>query len=257
MIQAITAENVSEITTIAHGFFTRKGGVSEGIYAGLNVGLGSHDILAHVAQNRARVLAAMGANALCTLYQHHSANVMTVTEAWETDALPKADAMVTSCAGLALGILTADCVPVLFADAQAGVIGAAHAGWKGAQGGIVAKTVQAMEKLGAEASRIVAAIGPAIAQESYQVDALFHANFTANDAASGQFFERDAQSASHYRFNLKSYVLAQCSAVGISSIEMLPHNTYGQEDLFYSYRRTCHRGESDYGRQISAIMLKQ
>lgn len=251
----IKAENLTHCDGVRHGFFTREGGVSSGVYASLNTGRGSNDNQDKVGENRARVRQALGADALCSLYQIHSAEVAEVTMPWLPNEMPKADAMVTNREGLALGILTADCVPVLLADAGAGVIGAAHAGWKGAQAGIVQNTVRAMERLGADAAHVIAAIGPCIAQESYQVDTVFHAGFISQDEHSRHFFERDTESASHYRFDLKGYVRLQCQRAGVSNIEVLPHNTYAEEDLFYSYRRTCHRNEEDYGRQVSAITL--
>lgn len=255
MAISVNAENLTHCNKISHGFFTRKGGVSEGIYKGLNVGRGSADDQKKVSENRARVRKTLKADALCSLYQIHSADVVEVTMPWVPSELPKADAMVTNREGIALGILTADCVPVLFCDAGAGVIGAAHAGWKGAFGGVVQNTVAAMQKLGAEPAHIVTAIGPAIEQNSYQVDSLFYANFKDKDEASTAFFERDADSASHYFFNLKGYVRLQCQRAGLSNIEMLQNDTYGEEDAFYSYRRSCHRNEPDYGRQVSAIIL--
>ena len=255
MIKPVTAENLTHLDGIEHGFFTRKGGVSEGIYTSLNTGRGSDDDPKKVSENRARIREYLKADALCSLYQCHSAEVVEVTLPWVPSDMPKADAMVTNREGLALGILTADCVPVLLADTKARVIGAAHAGWKGALGNILPHTVQAMEKLGATPAHIIAAIGPSIAQSSYQIDSLFHANFINQDEASTHFFERDINSASHYFFDLKAYVKLQCQRAGISNIELLPHDTYETEDLFYSYRRSCHRNEPDYGRQLSAIML--
>ncbi|MDG1287925.1 MAG: peptidoglycan editing factor PgeF [Rickettsiales bacterium] len=257
MTTNVKAENLENLDGITHGFFTRQGGVSTGIYASLNTGRGSNDSQQSIGENRALVRKEMGADALCSLHQTHSADVIEVTMPWVPSDLPKADAMVTNREGLALGILTADCVPVLFADVGAGVIGAAHSGWKGTQAGIIQNTVKAMEKLGAEASHIVAAIGPCISQESYQVDTLFRANLISADERTVEFFERDSDQPTHYLFNLKAYALLQCQRAGLSNIETLKNNTYAQEDLFYSYRRSCHRNESDYGRQVSAIMLQE
>ncbi len=256
MAKFLDAENLNECSGITHGFFTRQGGVSTGLYASLNTGRGSQDNQQAVGENRALIRKTLKADALCSLYQYHSAEVVEVTMPWTPNEMPKADAMVTNRDGLALGILTADCVPVLFADASAGVIGAAHSGWKGAIGGVVQNTVTAMEKLGAKAENITVAIGPAIEQDSYQVDTVFRGNFISQDKHSEGFFARDMGSPSHYRFDLKKYVLLQCQRAGLNNVETLPHNTYTDEELFYSYRRSCHRKESDYGRQISAIMLK-
>ncbi len=256
MAISVKAENLENLNGITHGFFTRQGGVSTGIYASLNTGRGSNDSQQAIGENRALIRKEMGADALCSLYQIHSAEVIEVTVPWVPSDLPKADAMVTNREGLALGVLTADCVPVLFADVGAGVIGAAHSGWKGTQAGVIQSTVAAMEKLGAEASHIVAAIGPCISQESYQVDTLFRANLISADEKTESLFERDSSKPTHYLFNLKAYALLQCQRAGLSNIEMLPHDTYVQDELFYSYRRSCHRNESDYGRQVSAIMLK-
>lgn len=238
-----------------HGFFTREGGVSEGIYAGLNCGAGSNDLAEHVLENRKRVQDYFSAEALCTLYQIHSADVITITDPFQQFNAPKADAMVTKTAGIALGILTADCAPVLFCDATAGVIGAAHAGWKGAIGGVMENTVTAMESLGAKRANISAAIGPCIAQESYQVDAMFQSNFITKDPSYAAFFDRDLSSPSHYLFNLKAFCESRLQAAGITHIHTLPDNTYTEESLFFSFRRTTHRAEADYGRQISAIAI--
>lgn len=255
-LTTVTAENLTHCDGIKHGFFTRLGGVSQGIYSSLNTGRGSKDDQKLIGENRARVRRFMGADAVCSLNQLHSAEVVEVTIPWVPANMPKADAMVSKNDKLALGILTADCAPVLMADVTAGVIGAAHAGWKGAKLGIIQQTVKAMADLGAEPSRIVAAIGPSIAQNSYQVDTVFHANLTSADELTFPLFERDQNSASHYRFDLKGYAKLQCQRAGISNIETLPQDTYNDEEHFYSYRRTCHRSETDYGRQVSVIMLE-
>lgn len=245
----------SPLLKVPHGFFSRAGGVSEGIYAGLNCGAGSRDSAEHVLENRKRVQDYFAAEALCTLYQIHSNTVVTLTEDWQQFNAPNADAMVTRMPGLALGILTADCAPVLFADKKAGVIGAAHAGWKGALEGVLENTIAAMEKLGATREHIHAAIGPCIAQESYQVDTIFHGNFLAADAAHSRFFDHDISSPSHYLFDLKGFCESRLQASGLTQIHTLPDNSYTEESLFFSYRRTTHRNEADYGRQISAIAL--
>lgn len=251
MIAFLTADNLN----VTHGFYTRKGGVSEGIYKGLNLGRGSKDNPDHVQKNRKMVINEIGAKSLCTLYQIHSDKVKTVTEPWPAENAPQADAMVTDKAGIALGILTADCVPVLFADEKAKVIGAAHAGWKGTIDGVLENTIVAMEALGADRAAIEAAIGPAICQRSYQIDTFFHADLTDKDPNSKPFFSRDPNSSTHYYFDLKAYVHDRLERAGLTDLDMLPDDTYQQESQFYSYRRSCHNKESDYGRQISAIML--
>lgn len=239
---------------IAHGFLGRRGGVSAGIHAGLNVGVGSDDDRGAVARNRdlARDAVLPGA-ALVTVHQVHSADVVTVTKPFAGER-SRADAMVTRTPGLLLGILTADCAPVLFADAAAGVVGAAHAGWKGAIGGVTDATIAAMEALGADRARIAAAIGPCIARASYEVDAAFADRFCAVDPENERFFT-EGRRKSHFQFNLEGYVAARLAAAGIGRVEALGMDTYANDTRFFSYRRATHRGESDYGRQISLIGL--
>ncbi len=240
---------------LAHGFFGREGGVSEGLYASLNCGPGSKDVPAHVVQNRARVAAALGSEAeqLCTLYQIHSPEVITVTEPFG-DERPQADAMVTNITGITLGILTADCGPILFADVEAGVIGAAHAGWKGAHGDVVENTVMAMEKLGAKRERIVAVLGPCIQQLSYEVGPEFIARFAAEDQA--QFFI-SSDKPDHHRFDLPGFILQQLTRAGLQNCANLAMDTCSNPAQFFSYRRTTLLGEPDYGREISAITLRK
>lgn len=242
---------------IAHGFFTREGGVSQGLYAGLNCGPGSGDDPAHVAENRRRAVRALGAGdlPLCTLYQVHGPKVATVTEPWSDDARPEADALVTDRPGIALGILTADCGPVLFADEKAGVIGAAHAGWKGAFYGVLEATVAAMEALGASRANIHAALGPTIAGPSYEVDAAFRERFLAADPGHDRFFQ-PSERAGHALFDLPRFIEARLSALDLGAVADLGQDTYAAPERFFSYRRTTHRGEADYGRQISLIALK-
>lgn len=244
-----------ESPRVQHAFFGRDGGVSEGIYAGLNCGQGSRDRPEHVAENRARVAAHFGLppERLCTLYQIHSAEVVTVSE--PSQAQHKADAMVTAMPGIVLGILTADCAPVLLADAQAGVIAAAHAGWKGALGGVLAATVQAMLKLGARRERIAACIGPAIAQASYEVGPELIEAVTRKDGAAAGFFQRTTK-RTYALFDLQGYVRHQLQAADLHDIQQVAMDTYGNEPQFFSFRRTTHRAELDYGRQISCIMLR-
>lgn len=241
---------------IRHGFFTRAGGVSRGLYGGLNVGLGSGDAPEDVAENRRRVADWMGVapRNLLTLYQIHSADALVLREPFPGER-PKADAMVTDRPGIALGALAADCGPVLFADAEAGVVGAAHAGWKGAMTGILEATIAAMEGLGARRARIVAVLGPSISQASYEVGPEFVDRFVAADAANAAWFVA-SDKPGHARFDLPGYTLARLVAAGVEA-HALARCTYLEDDAFYSYRRSTHRREPDYGRQISAIALEQ
>lgn len=239
---------------IAHGFLGRAGGVSTGIYAGLNVGLGSDDDRAAVLENRKLAInAVLPDAALATVHQVHSADVITISSHDPQATRPHADAMVTNQPGILLGIMTADCVPVLFADLQARVIGAAHSGWKGALYGVNENTISAMEAIGADRSRIVCAIGPCIAQKSYEVDDDFLARFAETDPANERFF--GSGRPGRHQFDIEGYVAARLAGSGIKQIECLGLDTYTQPDRFYSYRRTCHQGENDYGRQISLIGL--
>ena len=242
------------LETVPHGFLGRRGGVSEGICAGLNVGLGSKDDPQAVRINRRLAVEAVAPGAqLVTLHQVHSATAIPVTAPFPDDARPKADALVTDRPGLALGILTADCTPVLFVDRDAGVIGAAHAGWKGALSGVVESTLAAMETLGASRAKIVAAIGPTIARRSYEVDEDFLRRFLADDPAHERFFA--AGRPGHHQFDLEGFVVARLAAAGVTRVEALGLDTYSDPDRFYSFRRATHRGEPDYGRQISLIAL--
>lgn len=239
------------LADLPHGFFGRHGGVSQGAIAGLNVGLGAEDDRESVAENRRRAVAAVLPGArLATVYQIHSADAVTVTEPWPQDQRPRADAMVSDRPGVLLGIVTADCAPVLLADREAGVIGAAHAGWRGAHGGVVEATVTAMKRLGARPARIVAAIGPAIAQSSYEVDSGFRAAFAAADE---RFFAPGRPG--HQQFDLEGYIAARLHAAGVGTVDLLGLDTYADEARFFSYRRATHRGEPHYGRQFSLIGL--
>ena len=238
---------------IAHGFLGRCGGVSTGLVAGLNLGLGTGDDAAAVAENRARAVAAVLPGArLVTVYQVHSADCVVAGE-WSDDARPHADALVTDQPGLLLGIVTADCAPVLLADRKAGVIGAAHAGWKGAIGGVTDSTIAAMEALGAMRADIVAAVGPCIAQPSYEVDTGFHSRFIAHDPGNAAYFA--AGHGDHWKFDLELYVAARLERAGIGVVERLGLDTYPDDSQFFSFRRATHRGEPDYGRQMSLIGL--
>ncbi|NYT42572.1 peptidoglycan editing factor PgeF [Sphingomonas sp. R-74633] len=240
---------------VAHGFLGRKGGVSTGDMASLNVGLGSQDDPALIAENRRRATeAVLPGGRLVTLYQVHSPDCVAIVEPFEDRLRPHADALVTDRPGLALGILTADCAPVLFADRDAGVIGAAHAGWKGAVGGVTDSTIAVMETLGAKRERIVAAIGPCIARASYEVDVVFLARFADADPDNERFFT-EGRREDHWQFDLEAYVASRLAAAGIRTVEMLGQDTYAQPEHFYSFRRATHRSEPDYGRQISIIGL--
>lgn len=235
-----------------HAFLGRTGGVSRGLYASLNLGTGSDDDPALVSANRDRAVAAVLPGAtLVTVRQVHSADVVAVDAPIALDRRPEADAMVTRTPGLLLGILTADCAPLLLHDPDAGVAGAAHAGWKGALGGIVARTVEAMAALGADPARIRAAVGPCIARRSYEVDAGFHARFLGADESHDRFFAPGRPG--HFQFDLEGFVGAQCAAAGIGQVTLLGEDTYSQAQRFYSYRRTTHAREADYGRQASLI----
>ena len=251
----LSAASLGAIEGVRHGFFTRQGGVSSGIYASLNCGPGSRDPAANVAANRARVAELLGAEPgrLVTVFQKHSADAVVATGPWN-GATPEADAIVTKTPGLAIGILTADCAPVLFCDGEAGVIGAAHAGWKGALGGVIEATIEAMRKLGATPERIVAAVGPTISQDAYEVGSEFVARFGAEDPESSAFFATDEVSGEPH-FDLPGYVGERLARAGVGSIADLGHCTYCEETRLFSYRRSQHHGEEDYGRQISAILL--
>ena len=237
-----------------HGFVTRRGGVSAGLFASLNVGLGSSDERSHVLENRRRAVAAVAPGAaLVTLHQVHSATIVPVTAAFADDARPPADAMVTATPGLALGVLTADCAPILFADRQAGVIGAAHSGWKGALADIGPATVAAMEALGARRDRIVAAIGPTIARASYEVDLAFVDRFCAVNPENEAFFA--AGKPGHAQFDLEGFIASRLAAAGVKTVVAMGVDTYPDAARWFSFRRTTHAGEPDYGRQLSVIAL--
>lgn len=239
---------------VPHGFLGRRGGVSAGTAWGLNAGLGSADDPAAVAENRRRAANAVHAGAtLVTAFQVHSADVVRVDTAWSIDARPPADALVTRQPGLLLGIVTADCAPVLFADPAAGVVGAAHAGWKGALAGITDRTLDAMEAIGADRARIVAAVGPCIGRASYEVDDTFADRFAEADAENERFFA--SARPGHAQFDLEAYVVHRLAAAGVRRIEALGLDTYADADRFFSYRRATHYGEPDYGRQLSLIGL--
>ncbi|WP_025560127.1 peptidoglycan editing factor PgeF [Sphingomonas sp. UNC305MFCol5.2] len=237
---------------VSHGFLGRRGGVSTGLVAGLNVGTGSADDPDAIAENRRRAgEAVLPGGRLVTVYQVHSPDAVAVIEPFEDRLRPRADALVTDRPGLALGILTADCAPVLLADREAGVVGAAHAGWKGAIGGVTDSTIALMETLGARRERIAAAVGPCIARASYEVDAGFFRRFAEENPANERFFA-DGRPG-HYQFDLEAYVAHRLASAGIRTVETLGLDTYSDENRFYSFRRATHRGEPDYGRQIAII----
>ncbi len=240
---------------IRHGYFTRTGGVSEGIYSGLNTGTGSSDDQARVLENRRRVAEWMGvsSNRLLTAYQIHSPDVIVAREPFSGDR-PKVDAIVTDRPGIAVGASSADCGPILFADPQARVVGAAHAGWKGAFTGILENTIAAMEKIGARREHIVAVLGPSISAASYEVGPEFVERFTAADPGNERYFALSGETG-HALFDLNLYTVDRLKAAGVTA-DALHRCTYAEEDLFFSYRRATHRSEADYGRHISAIVLE-
>jgi YfiH family protein len=255
MIPLIADPRLSALAGIRHGFFTRAGGVSSGIYASLNCGVGSKDERTLVLENRRRATDALGvaADRLATPYQVHGTETVTVTEAWGSGLGPKADAVVTNRPGIALGIGSADCGPILFADAEARVIGAAHSGWRGALAGVGAACVEAMEKLGARRGGIVAVLGPTISQANYEVGAEVRAQFVEAKAGNARFFHPSGR-AEHFLFDLPGAIVASLEDAGVaaSSVELC---TYADQERFFSYRRATHRKEGDYGRLLSAIVL--
>jgi polyphenol oxidase len=252
----LQSTSLAALDGIRHGFFTRAGGVSTGCYESLNAGVGSNDAPAHVTENRARMAAAVGVapERLISAYQIHSPAVVIAETPWDATARPKADAIVTRVAKLAIAVSTADCGPILFVDSQAGVIGAAHAGWRGALSGVAEATIAAMERCGADRSRIVAALGPMIRQPNYEVGPEFMTKFTTDDPEHERFF-RDGARAGHALFDLAGYIAARLAQAGIGRIEDLGRCTYAEPQTFFSYRRSVHRREPDYGRHLNAIAL--
>lgn len=254
----ITVSALNDVARVRHAFFTRNGGVSSGLYASLNCGYGSADAPDNVTRNRALAMEMMEqpASALVTVNQQHTAEVVTVREPWAFAAGPVADAMVTDVPGIALGILTADCVPVLFADAERPIVGAAHAGWKGALGGVLEATLRAMVALGAAPERITAAVGPSISQRSYEVGPEFPLPFLAEDAENEQFFA-PSRREDHFMFDLPAYVARKLARQGVTEVIRTPCDTCREADRFFSYRRATQSGEPDYGRCLSAIVLER
>ena len=254
MPNPLLAPSLTGLTGIAHGFFTRHGGVSEGIYASLNCGAGSKDDPVAVGENRARVTSYLGARDLISAYQVHGTTALVVEQPCAAGARPRADAMVTAKPGLAVGVLTADCAPVLFADPEARIVAAAHAGWRGALAGILEAAVHAMEALGARPDRIRTAVGPCIGQGAYEVGPEFKTSFLEHDATSRDFFtQADAGGRPH--FDLSGYVARRLGQLGLAEVSTFGACTYARNDDFFSYRRSGSRREPDYGRQISAIVL--
>ena len=254
----LQAASLSTLPRIRHAFFTRSGGVSRGVYASLNGGVGSNDAPDKVTENRARMAAALGVlpDYLVTAYQIHSPDVVVADKPWTLENRPRADAIVTRVARLAIGVSTADCGPLLLADAEAGVIGAAHAGWRGALTGVIEAAVAAMEQLGAERCRIVAALGPAIRQPNYEVGPEFVARFLAADADNTRFFAA-SEHAGHAMFKLSGYIADCVQRAGVATFEDLALCTYAEPERFFSYRRAIKLGEHDYGRHINAIALAE
>ena len=251
MVEAVEVIRAEALDGIPHGFLGRRGGVSEGVIAGLNVGIGADDDPAAVHENRRLAVEAVlpGAD-LATVYQVHSASAVIAEKGWPLHKRPRADALVSDQPSVLLGIVTADCAPVLFADYQAGIVAAAHAGWRGAHGGVLETTVDLMERLGAVRERICAVVGPAIAQDSYEVDNRFKAQFSASDDV---FFKAGA--VGHWQFNLEGYVMARLQGASIGSVTGLALDTYTNPDRFFSYRRASHKAEPTYGRQFSLIAI--
>jgi purine-nucleoside/S-methyl-5'-thioadenosine phosphorylase / adenosine deaminase len=250
----LQAASLATLTRIRHAFFTRSGGVSQGVYASLNGGVGSNDIPDKVAENRARMAAALGVSAdrLLTALQIHSPDVVVAEEPWTRENRPRADAIVTRVPRLAIGVSTADCGPLLFADSEAGVVGASHAGWRGALSGVIEATIAAMERLGADRARTIAALGPTIRQPNYEVGPEFVQRFLAADSVNSRFFA-PSQRAGHAMFDLTGYIAERVRRAGIGQFEDLGLCTYADPERFFSYRRTTLHGEPDYGRHVNAI----
>ena len=248
--------DVLDSDAIRHAFFTREGGISGGMFASLNCGFGSGDDPENVARNRAIAMDRLGLaeDRLVACYQIHSPKVVKVEAPWRREDLPRADGMVTTVPGIALGVLAADCAPILFADTAAGVIGAAHGGWRGALDGVAEATVVAMVAEGASANHIRAAIGPCIGQASYEVGPEFPPRFTEADADSSAFFV-PAERAGHFRFDLGGYIAHRLGRLGLAAVERAPYDTVADPGRFFSYRRACLSGKRDYGRALAAIAL--
>jgi polyphenol oxidase len=254
----ITSDVLTDASRVRHGFFTRQGGVSGAPYTSLNCGLGSSDAPENVQENRARAMERLGlaTDALRTVFQVHSSRVVALDGTGPEQPRPQVDALVTRTPGIALGILTADCAPVLLADDEAGVIGAAHAGWRGARGGVVEATVAAMVALGARRSRIVAAVGPCIQRQSYEVGPEFRDAFVEHEPATKDLFEPSGRPG-HHLFDLPAYVAGRVAAAAVAAVDVLPFDTCADPDRFFSYRRTTLTGGGDYGRLLSSVALSR
>jgi YfiH family protein len=252
----LRANSLAALPGIRHAFFTRTGGVSRGVYESLNGGVGSRDAPEHIAENRALMAKALGVQPenFLTTFQIHSPEVVTVERMWTPDERPRADALVTRITGIAVGVSTADCGPVLFADAKARVVGAAHAGWRGAFTGVIEATIAAMERCGADRDNIIVAAGPMIRQSNYEVGPEFVERFMTDNAGNARFFTPSLKN-DHAMFDLAGYIAARLAAAGITRFEDLGRCTYADARDFYSYRRSVHRNEADYGRHINAIAL--
>lgn len=255
---AVKSSLFTEIPTLKHGFFTRKGGISTGLYEGLNCGLRSRDKAEHILKNRQAALHSLSPQAtrLCGLYQIHSATPRLLQQPWDNEAMPQGDAIVTAEKNIAISILTADCAPVLLADPDHAIIGAVHAGWQGALGGIIENTIRMMCDRGAQRRSIRAAIGPCIAQKNYEVGAEFRDNFIRQNPNYSRFFKTSPPQGK-YHFDLKGFAAHRLEEAGIEHMDILPRDTYADHGHFFSYRRACHEKEADYGRQISMIMLTE
>ena len=256
-LSVITSGALAADAGIRHAFFTRRGGVSEGLFGSLNCGFGSGDGSQNVAANREIAVALLGlpADRLVTVRQIHSSTVITVERPWRREEAPAADGLVTAVPGIALGVLAADCAPVLFYDPAARIIGAAHGGWRGALSGVVDATVARMVELGAELPHIRAAIGPCIARPSYEVGPEFPQPFVTEDPENSRFFAAALRSG-RFLFNLGGYIAHRLGRAGIATVEILPYDTLADQQRFFSYRRACLRGERFYGRGLSAIVLE-
>jgi YfiH family protein len=252
----VHADSLSALDGLRHAFFTREGGISGGIYESLNSGIASNDEATHVAENRARMAQALGVDAarLITAFQIHSPHVVVADAPWSVETRPRADAIVTKTPGLAIGVSTADCGPLLFADPQARVIGVAHAGWRGAFHGVIEGTIAAMEKLGADRGRMTVALGPLIRQSNYEVSQSFVDEFLRADEGHARFFAPAAREG-HAMFDLPGFIGLRLERCGIKNFEDVELCTYADPDRFYSYRRSVHRAEPDYGRHVNAIVL--
>lgn len=252
----IEAPTLKTITSIRHGFFTRNDGHSVGLYQSLNCGLGSNDDRESVFKNRAVCAAALGVDAgsLVTVHQEHTSDIIAVSSPWQPESAPVADGLVTKTPGLAIAVLAADCTPVLFAAPKAGVIGAAHAGWKGAISGVVENTIAAMKELGAKRDDIIAVVGPCIGAASYEVGPEFHERFISESPVNTRYFVSSSK-AGHCYFDIGGYVLDRVLRAGVKSASRINADTYAESSQFFSYRRSCHMNEPDYGRQVSGIAL--